>query len=74
KQDSTTRRASTSCASRRLQKEQWPLNQGTAHRASPSCAPRQRPKLNRLHQQERRVAPDASARRARGRKWETCAV
>ncbi|MCI73253.1 hypothetical protein A2U01_0094517, partial [Trifolium medium] len=38
-----------------------------ARRASPSCAPCQGPKLNRLSQPERRVAPDASACRAKGR-------
>ncbi|MCI24085.1 hypothetical protein A2U01_0045268, partial [Trifolium medium] len=67
KQDNTALRASSSCASCRLQKEKWPLNQGTVRRASPSCASRPRPKPNRLHQKERRVAPDASARRAKGR-------
>ncbi|MCI94011.1 hypothetical protein A2U01_0115309, partial [Trifolium medium] len=47
--------------------ENWPLYQGTARRANPSCVPRHHPKLNRPTQQERRVAPNAYARRARGR-------
>ncbi|MCI68097.1 hypothetical protein A2U01_0089356, partial [Trifolium medium] len=41
--------------------------QGKAvRRASPSCAPRRHQKPNRLHSKKRRVAPDASARRAKG--------
>ncbi|MCI67087.1 hypothetical protein A2U01_0088345, partial [Trifolium medium] len=69
------RKTGQHCAPRRPQlrvaqtpEENWPLHQRTARRASPSCAPRQRPKLNRPAQQEQRVAPDASARRTRGRR------
>ncbi|MCI71016.1 hypothetical protein A2U01_0092279, partial [Trifolium medium] len=48
--------------------ENLPLHQGTTRRASPSCAARHRPKLNRPTQQERRIAPDAAAHCARGRR------
>ncbi|MCI84712.1 hypothetical protein A2U01_0105990, partial [Trifolium medium] len=61
------RRASPSCASRRLQKKKA-LEPRQLHFA-PALAARRAKGRNQtaLHSYERRVAPHASARRARGR-------
>ncbi|MCI64731.1 hypothetical protein A2U01_0085989, partial [Trifolium medium] len=60
------------CAPRQHQLHVAQTPEGKMAFAPKQCASHQRPKPNRLPQQERRVAPDASARRARGRKWGNC--